>query len=162
MSTSVLPPWVRPAAIAALVAVALLAVYTRSPAWQTRDVPEPLPGAGPEQVVQLYLEALDAHDEETLRNTVHPSAADGSLLEHDDVRRLRILRLDDPRPVPPAQLPPGAVEAADVTVALELDRGFLRGDPAAPEGDLTRGYRLIRDASGAPWRITAVEQAVTR
>ena len=158
MPTSVLPPWVRPAAIAALVAVALLAVYARFPAWQTRDVPEPQPAASADQVVQLYLEALDAHDEDTLRATVHPSATDGPLVDHDDIRRLRILRLDDPRPVDPARLPPDAVEAADVTVAFELDRDFLRGDPGAPEGDLTRAYRLIREASGAPWRITAVEQ----
>ena len=153
-----MPAPARRAAAAALIAIALLAVVVRLPARQSRDVPEPQPSSPPDQVVQLHLEAVDAHDDRTLRATVHPRVTDGPLLEHDYVRRLRIIRLDEPQPLLAADKPAGVAEAVDVGVAVDVELRWLRGDPGEVDGDVARSYRVVRDKPGDPWRITAVEQ----
>lgn len=114
---------------------------------KTRDVPLPATNASAEEVLQTYLDALNAHDcdtatalaTESARQQVESWCHHVSSLEHVQVR-------------------PASVDAAanqtGFAVTFDLDWRLFRGDGSMDEGPTIWGYFLTRDSASGPWRIS--------
>ena len=142
------------AASAALLVPALAGVWLwQGPQRQTRDVPVPPDSATAEQVVQAYVDAVNAHD----RSTVHALlATDGSMTDRAvdawrAMRNVRLLGTSIRTLADPAG--PRYAEGVNVGVDFDLDCRWGHGDVSQPSGPTAWGYVLGRNTPDDPWRI---------
>lgn len=137
----------------ALVTVAAAAFFLLSPR-QTRDVAVPASDATPEQVVEVYTEALDSHDCETAEALMTDGAKDGAKSWCADVARLTDVNIHEhfrERPRWSGHSP--GEEVANVPVTFNLKLRLFHNDGSMEEGATTWGYLLVRGSRDVPWRI---------
>jgi hypothetical protein len=132
-------------------ALAWLAYSTFGPPRQSRDVSMPSADATPEEVVGVYLDALDAHDCDTAADVVVADRAEG-MVSCDSVEALSEISVRErfdhyTRPSSPG------TEVTYVSVRFDLDWRRFHGDGSMPEGTTVWGYVLERSSSANPWRL---------
>ena len=150
----------RPGRLTTLVAgVSVLALagavgYLLLPPRQTDTISLPPPDASPEQVVTVYLDALNAHDCDTAEALMTAGAEGSARAWCDDVASLTDVDVEGhvlERPEYSGHSDPE--EVVYVPVTFDLTWRPLHDDGSLAEGPTTWGYLLVRDADGSPWRI---------
>ncbi|WP_395696278.1 DUF4829 domain-containing protein [Nocardioides sp.] len=150
----------RPGRLLALGASVLVLVVTAAVAYlllpprQTGDVAVPAPSASPDQVVTVYLDAVNAHDCDTARAVMTEGAEDGATSWCEDVASLTDVDVSDhvmERPQDSGHSAPE--EVANVPVSFDLNWRPFHDDVSMPEGATTWGFLLVRESADSPWRI---------
>lgn len=131
-----------------LVGLAVL-LRTELVAVQSRDVALPADDASPEDVVRVFLEAIDAHDCGTAEDVVTPEFRDAADRWCDRVSSLTIDRVRLSGPGGWASGPDSPGLAVDFTFQSRPFRETVE----LPDGFTTWGFSVHRDAPGDPWRI---------
>jgi len=141
-------------ASALVVAGAATAANLLLPPRQTSDVAEPAPDATPEQVVTVFLEALNAHDCGTAKAVVSESAKESVWSWCERVAGLTSVDVGD-HVTQRAEYSGRVAPEEVVYVPVEFDLSWrpLRTDGSMDEGPTTWGYLLVRDSPDSPWRI---------
>lgn len=143
----------RAVAVGMVVAVVILAVgaaYLLLPPRKTGDVAVPPNDAAPEQVVEAYLAALNAHDCATAEAL---STSDASQWCHD-LRSLTDITVHDGiREKPSWSGQPPSVEVVNVAVDFSVRWRLGHDDGSMPDGRNPWGYLLMRRSADQPWRI---------
>ena len=149
-----------PARLTALVAagsvLALAATvgYLLLPPQQTDTISLPPPDASPEQVVTVYLDALNAHDCDAAEALMTAGAEGSARAWCNDVASLTDVVVEGhvlERPEYSGHSDPE--EVANVPVSFDLSWRPLHDDGSMAEGPTTWGFLLVRDSDGSPWRI---------
>lgn len=138
-----------------VVVVALIGfvAYLLLPPRQSAGVAAPSLDASPEQVTSTYLDALNAHDCDTveaLATADHDSARSWCR----NVSGLTRIRIGEHVVEPPEHSGHSASqEVVAVPVTFDLNWRPFRSDGSMPEGPTTWGYLLVRDSEHPSWRI---------
>lgn len=143
--------WPVAAATALLVALAWTAYAQGVVVLSRGHVAVPPDAAGPRAVVAAYIDALNAHDCDTVRRLVEDRTEAQRWC--DDVFRLRHVKVADPFSEDPAWSGRQGQQVMNVGVTFDLDWRLFHDDGSMPEGRTTWSYLLVRDAVGKPWRI---------
>ena len=141
-------------ALAVAVTVAGLAAYLLLPPWQTGDVPLPARDAGPEQVVSVYLDALNEHDCGTAEALMVEGAEGSARAWCESVATLEDVEIRGHFIEPPENSGHSAPdEVANVPVSFDPEWRAFHDDGSLEEGAITWTYLLVRSSPDAPWRI---------
>ena len=137
-----------------LLGLLLAVVAVLLPPRQTGEVPVPADDATPEQVVDAFTQALDAHDCATARSLATDGGRDQADTWCDDVGALDEVQVGAAVAEDPAWSGlPADAEVVDVPVSFELTWRRFHDDGSMDEGSTTWGYRLLRDGPDGAWRI---------
>lgn len=140
------PLWVA-AAIAVVFIVYILLMN------QAKNIDMPTDDASPEQVVEVYLQALDAHDCDTVQalTTAPKGETWCASVAHIDNAQVANHNVEDPawsgRTAPD--------EVVNVPVTFDVGWRVFHGDISMPPGYTDWGYLLVRSSPTQPWRIFA-------
>ena len=130
-----------------------LALFLGLPPRQSASVPVPPDDATPEQVVEAYVRALDAHDCDTAYELVDGDT-DAAEAWCRRVASLEDLTVSPAEPEEPAWSGRAADEqVVRVPVEFVLTYRPLRSDHSMEEGRTPWGYLLVRGSDEDPWRI---------
>lgn len=148
-----LRPAVLTGVAALLLVTAAVCIYFWMPPRQTASVPVPSRDASPEEVVEAYVRALDAHDCDTAYALVDGDT-DGAEAWCRRVASLDGLEVSAAEDEEPAWSGRDADEQV-VRVVVEFDLTYrpLRSDGSMDQGRTTWGYLLVRGSQDDPWRI---------
>jgi hypothetical protein len=148
--------WLVGLAAGALVLVVLAAWYVLRSPDQTEDVATPEADATPEQVVRLYIDALNAHHcdtAEAVATAAFKSVADGWCEDIAHLRHVQVHKhvMENPKW---SGFPAGGHEqVANVVVCFDVDWRLFHSDGTLDQGPNGWGHGLIRASPDQPWRI---------